>query len=370
MSLRRAAAAALCLWPSALFAHDADVTRAARDFLALLRPELRTECVQPFEGDERTSWSYLPGRRKGVPLKRMNPAERAAARAMLGAGLSARGYEKTEGVLLLEGILREIETFGFGRDPDLYYVTVFGSPSDERPWSWRFEGHHLSLHFSSASGRVVSETPAFFGANPARVPSGPHAGLRVLGAEEDLARRLLASFDSRQRGVAVIAAAAPSDIVLGPGRKTVPDPEGLSAAEMTAAQKKALMDLVGEYLGNMRAGLASKQREKIEKAGIEKVRFAWAGGSSPGQGHYYRVQGPTFVIEYDNTQNGANHVHSVYRDLEDDFGGDLLRRHYAQDHRVIPSVARSSTTAPATEGIPPAVGERRPEVGGNADPRQ
>jgi uncharacterized protein DUF3500 len=333
----RAAAAALlglCLGrcPAALLAHDTDTTKAARDFLGKLRPALREQCVQPFDGDERTTWSYLPGRRKGIALKEMNAEERVAAMAMLQTALSARGYEKTQGVILLEGILRDLSTFGFGRDPDLYYLTVFGTPSDEYPWSWRFEGHHLSLNFSSATGRLVSETPAFFGANPARVPSGKNAGLRVLGAEEDLARKLLGSLDPKQRRAAVIAVSAPGDIIFSPNRKRVPDPEGLPVSEMNDAQKKTLMDLLGEYLGNMHAEVARAQREKIEKAGNGAIRFAWAGGPSPGEGHYYRVQGPTFIIEYDNTQNGANHVHSVYRDLEEDFGGDLLRRHYAESH--------------------------------------
>jgi Protein of unknown function (DUF3500) len=349
VTLRRAAALLLLAWPGWLLAHDTDTAKAARDFLAKLRPALREQCVQPFDGDERTTWSYLPGRRKGIALKDMNADERAAAMAMLQAGLSDRGYEKTQSVILLEGILRDLSTFGFGRDPDLYYLTVFGTPSDERPWSWRFEGHHLSLHFSSATGRLVSETPAFFGANPARVPSGEHKGLRVLGAEEDLARKLLGSLDPKQRRAAVIAVSAPGDIIFGPNRKRVPDPEGLPASEMSEAQKKTLMDLIGEYLGNMHGDLARAQREKIEKAGTGTIRFAWAGGTSPGEGHYYRVQGPTFLIEYDNTQNGANHVHSVYRDIEEDFGGDLLRRHYAESHRdAIP------TPRPTPSGIPPA----------------
>src|SRR5262249_44427464 len=176
----------------------------------------------------------------------------------------------------------------------------------------------------------VSGTPAFFGANPARVPSGPHAGLRVLGAEEDLARKLLASLDAAQRRMAVIATSAPSDIILGPGRKSVPDPAGVAAADLAPQQRQVLMDLIGEYLGNLRDDVARAQREKIERAGAGAIRFAWAGGTAKGEGHYYRVQGPTFVIEYDNTQDNANHVHSVYRDLDNDFGGDLLRRHYAE----------------------------------------
>ena len=150
----------------------------------------------------------------------------------------------------------------------------------------------------------MAATPAFFGANPARVEKGPKAGLRVLGAEEDLARSLLASLDARQRRSAVISTTAPSDILLRPGRRSVPSPEGLPAGEMTAGQKAALRKLVDEYLGNMREDVARAQREKIEKAGVDAIRFAWAGGDQPGQGHYYRLQGPTFLIEYDNTQDG------------------------------------------------------------------
>ncbi|MGE5413329.1 MAG: DUF3500 domain-containing protein [Syntrophomonadaceae bacterium] len=227
-------------------------------------------------------------------------------------------------------MLRDLETFGPTRDPELYYLAIFGDPSDARAWGWRFEGHHVSLNFSSASGRIVAATPAFLGANPARVPKGPRAGWRVLAAEEDLARQLLGSLDEGQRKTAIFDVAAPSDIILSPGRKAVPDPAGLSYAEMSAEERATLMRLVDEYLGNMRADVARAQREKIEKAGLDAIRFGWAGGTRVGEGHYYRIQGPTFVIEYDNTQNGANHVHSVWRDLQDDFGGDLLRRHYAE----------------------------------------
>ncbi len=329
---RLAAALLLTALPAArLAAHDGDVTRTARAFLALLRPSLKPACALALEGEERTRWSYLPGERSGVTLGQLNPPERAAAMEMLRASLSARGYEKTEGVIVLEGILRETEG-GSIRDPDRYYLTVFGVPSDDRPWAWRFEGHHVSLHFSSASGRVVSETPAFFGANPARVASGPHAGLRVLGREEDVARQLLASLDARQRAAAVISAKAPADILFGPGRKSVPDPEGLPAAEMSPAQRRVLLELVALYTGNLAEDIARAQTEKIAKAGTESIRFAWAGGTGAGEGNYYRVQGPTFVIEYDNTQNGANHAHSVFRDLQNDFGGDLLREHYARSH--------------------------------------
>ncbi len=285
--------------------------------------------MQPLAGEERTSWSYFPGRRPGVALKGLQPPERAAVFALLGSALSAQGMKRTEGVIILEGVLRDLSTFG-GRDPDLYYLTLFGEPSEDRPWAFRFEGHHLSLHFSSATGRLVSSTPAFFGAEPAKVPSGPHAGLRVLGDQEDAARRLLDSLDSSQRRAAIIGTSAPGDIILRPGRKSVPDPEGIPASQMSDAQRKLLMDLVAVYTGNLRDDLARAQTEKIEKAGTASIRFAWAGDTRPGGVFYYRVQGPTFVLEYDVTQRDADHVHSVFRDLENDFGGDALRRHYAE----------------------------------------
>ena len=331
----RRIAVLLLAWPALLAAGQtppvSDTTRTAQEFVAVLRPALRSGCLLPLEGEERTTWSYLPGQRRGVTLKPMNEAERAAAQAMLRTALSARGYEKTAGVLELEQILRETEAFGaLTRDRELYSLAIFGTPSDQAPWAWRFEGHHLSLNFSSATGKIVAATPMFFGSNPARVDGGPRAGWRVLSAEEDLARQLLGGLDEGQKRKALIATSAPADIILGPGRKSVPDPVGVSYAELSEAQRDVLMRLVAEYVGNVRDDVARAERERIEKAGLGAVRFAWAGGTRVGQGHYYRIQGPTFVIEYDNTQNHANHVHSVFRDLDDDFGGDLLRRHYAE----------------------------------------
>jgi len=306
------------------------MTEAARAFLETLRPTLRAAAIRPFASEEWRNWHYVPRRREGVSLKQMNGAERAAALALLRAGLSARGYDKATGIVELEGILRKIELFGgFRRDPDLYNLTLFGKPSDDAPWGWRFEGHHLSLNFSSVTGRIVA-TPAFLGANPARVPEGPRKGWRVLGREEDLARRLLASLDSRQRSQAVISGDAPSEILFGPGRESPPAPAGLCVAEMAPAQREMLWRLLEEYVGNLRPEDAERTRERIQGAGPQNIRFAWAGGERPGRGHYYRIQGPTFIVEYDNTQDGANHVHTVWRDLEQDLGGDLLARHYAE----------------------------------------
>lgn len=327
-----AAAALLCAGPNSAPAPPAgDYTAGmARAFLGALRPDLRRAAMLPYAGDDRRDWHYVPRGRKGVSLGQMTAAERAAAHALLRAGLSRRGYQKTQDVIALEAILREMETFGFRRDPGLYWLTVFGSPSPSAPWGWRFEGHHLSLNFSSAAGEGAT-TPAFFGANPAEVPAGrPRAGWRVLGAEEDLARRLLASLDVAQRADAVIAARAPAEILMTPGPNDPPAPSGLPFSRMRPQQRDLLLALIGEYVGNVERALAAAHWERIRGAGLGAVRFAWAGGAARGEGHYYRVQGPTFVIEYDNTQDGANHVHTVFRDLANDFGADLLRRHYRE----------------------------------------
>jgi Protein of unknown function (DUF3500) len=308
----------------------AEVT-AARVFLDSLRPALREEASLAFSDPDRLDWSYVPGRRRGVSLNEMNATERSAAYALVKSTLSERGYAKATGVVELEGILREIETFGWSRDPGRYWLAVFGRPSESATWGWRFEGHHLSLNFTSSSNNVVACTPAFFGANPARVPAGrPRAGWRVLAAEEDLARQLLASLTPAGRARAVISSDAPGDIVLSPGRRNPPAIEGLPASDMTAAQREILVALVGEYVRNARADVAETRWKEIEAAGLTNLRFAWAGGTRPGEGHYYRVQGPTFAMEYDNTQNRANHVHSVWRDFRNDFGADLLRRHYEE----------------------------------------
>jgi hypothetical protein len=306
------------------------MTAAARAFLVTLRPDLRAQAVLPFDDPDRANWRYVPGRRRGVNLKQMNPSERAAAHMLLKAGSSARGYEKAAGVIELEGILRDLESFGWFRDPELYWFTVYGEPSDAAPWGWRFEGHHVSLNFRVSRGEVAVSTPAFLRANPARVPGGPRAGWRLLPQEEDLARLLLASLTPSERARALISESAPADIIMGPGRRMPPPPEGIPVSDLSASQRETLLSLVAEYARNARKEIAETRWKRILLAGTEKVRFAWAGSAVAGRGHYYRIQGPTFLIEYDNTQDRANHVHSVWRDLPIDSGADLLRRHYEE----------------------------------------
>jgi len=214
------------------------------------------------------------------------------------------------------------------RDPEKYFFSIFGTPSVKDTWGWRVEGHHVSLHFTVVNGTMVASSPSFFGSNPAEVRQGPKKGLRILGAEEDAARALLESLDASQRTKAIINGTAPGDMVTMANVNIDPlSPSGLDAGAMTVAQRELLMKLLDVYIGKMASDIADDRLARVRKAGIEKVGFAWAGETERGKKHYYRVQGPTFLIEYDNTQNDGNHIHSVWRDFNGDFGRDLLREH-------------------------------------------
>ncbi len=311
----------------------------ARTFLSTLNATQRADASFPFDDPERTRWAYVPQDRGGIPLKAMNAGQRAAAFGVLATGLSERGTTLAHGIIELEGILGALEggagLFGPRRDPELYYLALFVGPGGTHPWGWRFEGHHLSVNVTDLGphGQIIA--PLFMGANPARVPNGPKQGHRLLAAEEDLAFELLHMLDADQRARATIAAQAFGDIV------TRNDPTvrpmafaGLPVAEMTITQQRQLRRLLEVYAGRMADSAASGQLNRIEVAGFERLHFAWAGAHQPGRPHYYRIHGPTVLVEYDNSQGGANHIHTVWRDLENDFGGDLLRRHYTrQPHR-------------------------------------
>jgi hypothetical protein len=302
---------------------------AAKSFLASLTSGARTRAMLPFEGEERRNWHFVPRARKGTPLKDLDAAQRRKAEDLLKTGLGERGYTEAMGVLALEGVLQERE--GPSRDPGLYYVSIFGTPSAADPWGWRVEGHHLSLNYTVVPGRGVATSPAFFGANPAEVREGPLKGLRPLAAEEDRARAFLQGLDLAQREQAVFDKAAPRDIVTGADRKVSPlRPTGIPARALREPQREQLADLLDVYLSRMAPELALDRARRLREAGFERVYFAWAGGFDRGQPHYYRIQGPTFLVEYDNTQDGANHIHTVWRDFQGDFGEDLLSRHYRE----------------------------------------
>jgi hypothetical protein len=330
---------ALSLAPLAR-AHDQhaaveEMTSAARSFLATLSPEQKAKLQFKFTDEERKNWHYIPRERKGLPIKEMSQGQRLLAQALLASGLSARGYQKAVSIMSLEDVLKVLEQSNPKapkRDPENYYFSIFGDPSMDGAWGWRFEGHHLSFNFTNAKGDVISATPSFFGSNPAEVLDGPRKGQRVLAAEEEIAWKLVRSLNDEQKKTAILSVPAPKDVINDPKRTDYTHPEGIAQGQLNAEQKQTLTDLIHEYLDGHRADLAASDWAKIEKAGIDKVHFCWAGGTEAGQPHYYRVQGPTFVLEFDNTQNNANHIHALYRDLEHDFGADPLAQHYKTAH--------------------------------------
>jgi hypothetical protein len=307
------------------------LTNAAQHFLDSLTADQKAKATFSFDSKERTNWYFTPqqkGRkatRKGLPLAEMNPKQRQAALALVAAGTSVHGDKTALTIMSLEAILHDLEKGGaMVRNPEWYFFTVFGTPSRTGKWGWRVEGHHLSLNFVVDGGKVASATPAFFGANPATVKNGSKKGKRTLATAEDLPRELFLSLDKEQRRVAYRkvnfgeareASAAPVEV----GR-----PEGLTAAKMNAKQRALLMKLVESYAQRMPPAIAAEQMKQVREGGVDNIHFIFAGGTSPGQPHTYRIQGPRFVIEFLNTQtdgagNPANHIHSVWRNMKGDF---------------------------------------------------
>src|SRR5438477_2724113 len=307
-----------------------EMAAAANNLLATLTPEQAAQATYPIKDPEQFNWHFIPRERKGLPIKEMAPEQKHLAHALLSTALSHRGYLKASTIMSLEQVLRDLEQGkGPTRDPELYFVTIFGKPDPKGTWGWRVEGHHLALNFMLVDGKEVSVTPSFLGSNPGEIREGPRKGLRVLGAEEDLARQLVRSLNDEQKKVAIYTNTAPREIITGNDRKAKAlTPMGISAAKLSKAQTELLWKVIKEYVYRYRPELADQVLKRIEAGGAKSLYFAWAGTVEPKQGHYYRVQGPTFLMEYDNTQNNANHIHAVWRDLERDFGDDLLRQHY------------------------------------------
>ncbi len=315
----------------------AETSTAATQFLASLAPEQRGKANLKFDDANRFDWHYVPrpGERKGLPLKDMTPAQRQAAQKLLATGLSAKGLKQSSQIMNdLELVLRgDGPKPNMGRDPEMYYFTVFGAPGDKTAWGWRVEGHHLSQNFTIANGTFSSWTPDFYGANPAEVLTGSRKGLRVLAAEEDKAFALLRALNTQQKANAVLQDKVPSDMITTNARRVNPlSPSGLSAASMTASQQALLHDLINEYTSRMVDDISTERIRRINDAGFDKVSFAWIGADALHEPHYYRVQGPTFLIEFDNVQSQANHIHSVWRDFNGDFGDDVLKTHYQGAH--------------------------------------
>jgi hypothetical protein len=313
----------LALWASAKVDQSgSQMATAASRFLASLDRDQATRAAFAFDAPERLDWHFIPRPRKGLPVKDMTSAQRALAFGLLQSGLAGTGYLKATTIMSLEQVLKELEQGkGTVRDPELYFVSIFGRPSDRGRWGWRVEGHHLSLNFTLEDGAIVAATPAFFGANPAEVRQGPREGLRTLADVEDRALRLIQALDDRQTKQAVLDDKAPKDIrAANTPQPPTEDAEGIAFADLNDEQREMLRALVESYAANMPMEVARAWLDEIKQAGTDTVRFAWFGPADRLQPHAYRVQGPTFLIEFNNTQNGANHIHSVWRNMLGDFG--------------------------------------------------
>ena len=317
-------------------AHEAanDMVAAARSFLGALDPAQKKTATYPLTDAERENWNFVPLARQGLPLKKMTPEQHALALAFLRTGLSHTGLATAQAVIALELVLKELEKDTVGRrDPTLYFVTVFGEPSENRSWGWRFEGHHLSFNFTIVDGKHVFFAPSFIGTNPAEVRAGPRRGERVLSREEDLGLALVNSLDADQRRAAVFATVALKEIVTTNKKRVEPlAPAGIAASRLRPDQRELLLRLARVYFDRWHPALADAAFAKFAAAGDDRITFAWAGGFDRTKQTYYRIQSPDFLVEFDNFQGSGNHIHTAVREFKGDFGHDLLREHYARDH--------------------------------------
>lgn len=327
----------LLIFPLAIQAQKKEVLTNAQTFISTLTPELKLKAQFPFDDAERFNWNFVPIQRKGITFYDFTPKQRDAAMTLLKSSLSEQGYQKATAIVNLENVLKMVENRGADdhfRDPMNYHFWVFGTPDEKKPWAWRFEGHHVSLNFSLLNGEIVSSTPSFFGSNPGIVKEGSSKGMEVLKQETDMGFAFVNSLSAAQRSTALLSETALPEIVSGNNRKAVLlTPAGLGFKEMNKDQQTSLLKLLDLYVKNYAFGFSKKLMDKVKNAGLENLHFAWAGSLVPGVASYYRIQGPMLLIEYDNTQNNANHVHTTIRDLNDDFAEDILREHYAKEHK-------------------------------------
>lgn len=307
------------------------MSAAAEKLVASLSDQQKAKATFAFDDKERSNWNFVPLQdknkkptRKGLPLEEMTAEQKAAALALVKAGTSDTGYLKATTIMSLESILRELESGGaMVRNPEWYFFTIFGTPSKTGKWGWRVEGHHLSLNFTLANGKVVGATPAFFGANPATVMDGPRKGLRTLPEAEDFAKQLFESLNEDQKKIALKDKPFP-EIEQAKTAPNLGEPQGVAAAKMTEAQRGTLLKLIQSYATRMPEDIATVELNQVKEAGLDKVHFAY--GVDPGKkGYTYRVHGPTFVVEFlnvqaDSAKNPANHIHSSWRNIKGDFG--------------------------------------------------
>ena len=313
------------------------MTAAANAFLNTLRPEQLAEATFPFEGTERYEWHYTPVERKGLRVRNMTQEQRDAAMRLMDTAYSKRGIATAHRIIELETVLGEWEKMQneeerWERHPDRYWFSVFGTPGSKEPWGFRAGGHHIGLFITIVNNEYVAYNPLFFGANPSEVRHGALKGTRTLVEEEDWARALVKSLSPDQKKAAIVDPVAPNDILNKNYRAANPDatPKGIGFSKLSDPQRQDLVKLVRHYVTRAADDLAANYWKHIETVGMDRWSLAWAGPLEPGQGHYYAVQAPNFVIEYDNTQNGANHIHSILRDFSNDWGEDILAAHYRQ----------------------------------------
>ena len=313
------------------------MSEAGSKFLNSLSQDQKGKACFEYLDGERIFWYYPPMNRHGLALRDMESNQRELAFKLMSTGLTDRSFDQARQIIALEDVLGPLEkergVKSFKRDPELYYFTVFGTPGGDDPWAWRAEGHHVSLHFSVWKDEIISMTPFFFGANPAEVRKGPKNGLRILSPREDIAFDLMDSFDEGQKKKAIIYGTAPYDIITYNSSKvSLPAEEGLSIAKMSGTQREIIKSLISEYINQVPEELAQKKYSELDKYGLENIHFAWGGATDPSGEHYYRLHGGNFVVEFDNRQNGANHIHSVWRDVDNDFAEDVMRQHLLAYH--------------------------------------
>jgi Protein of unknown function (DUF3500) len=318
------------------FCGGQDLSRKANEFLGTLSPELKSQAVFPLKHEERFNFNFVPLTRKGPTFNEFNEQQKKAALDLLKASLSEQGFKKAVDIMELEKALIIIEKQAPDsryRDPLNYHFCIFGTPIADKAWGWKFEGHHVSVNFVSTEGKIVSSTPSFFGSNPGIVRIEEQKGKQVLKLESELALAFVNSLSAEQLKTVRFSEDAPKEIISGNMRKASNiEPLGLSFKEFSGEQKKNFLQLLDVFVRNYELGFSNTLMEKIKKAGMDNLSFAWAGGLKYGLPHYYRIQGPMLLIEYDNIQNNANHVHTTVRDLTNDFAEDILREHYLSEH--------------------------------------
>lgn len=306
-----------------------------KELINSFNAEQKTKAIYSLDDPKKTDWHFFPStmfEREGIPIIEMNPKQKEHLHSVLKTFLSKSGYEKTLEIMELENVLRSFGQDSVTRDPEKYFISFYGNPMIDDLWSMSFEGHHISLNFTVSGDEVVA-SPRFLGANPAMIPEGPRKGDRTLDEEEDLGFDLINSMDSQQQEKAIFQEESFKDIVSFNLPEISPmKPQGIRYTELNQDQQKQLMRIIDEYLSNMPSKIASARREKVMSEELSDLYFGWVGAKSLGAAHYYRIQAKTFLIEFDNSQNNANHIHTVWRDFEGDFGRDLIREHYAKSH--------------------------------------